>query len=413
MSNPDAAQPQNKSSSIAMAAPTPKWRKHPHRGGLPAGEYETFRQEIFAAIWRDLDPFEQEIEDNEHVPHDRIDPLLRKMGAFGLLMPKDYGGIGLSTSQYLPILAEFSKIQGGIRVLVHVHNTVSHGLLEVASQSQKQEIFPGVAQGTKSVAFALTEPGHGTGMDIGTIAVRDGDHYVINGRKWLITNSDIATHFMVIAKTDVKSGARGISSILVERNAPGFTITPLPETMGCKGGEHGQLDFVNVRVPIANLIGREGEGLTQMEELLEISRVFIAATSLGTAERAFELSLKFAKSRVTFGRPIAERQAIQRYLAEMATDIYALRGMIFDATAKWDSGRRIPAEASMSKLFGLEAVGRVTDRALLVHGGIGYTRAHPIERLYRDARLNWLEEGPPTIQIAVTAREFLNGYRLD
>ena len=410
MSNPDAAQSQDSRSSIAT---TPKWRKHPHRGGLPAAEYEKFRQEIFTAIWRDLDPFEQEIEDNEHVPHDRIDPLLRKMGAFGLLMPKDYGGVGLSTSQYLPILAEFSKIQGGIRVLVHVHNTVSHGLLEVASQSQKQAIFSGVAQGTKSVAFALTEPGHGTGMDIGTTAVRDGDDYVINGQKWLITNSDIATHFMVIAKTDAKSGARGISSIFVERKTPGFTITPLPETMGCKGGEHGQLDLVNVRVPISNLIGNEGEGLTQMEELLEISRVFIAATSLGTAERAFELSLKFAKGRVTFGRPIAERQAIQRYLAEMATDIYALRGMIFDAAAKWDSGKRIPAEASMCKLFGLEAVGRVTDRALLVHGGIGYTRAHPIERLYRDARLNWLEEGPPTIQIAVTAREFLNGYRLD
>ncbi|HUE62912.1 MAG TPA: acyl-CoA dehydrogenase family protein [Rhizomicrobium sp.] len=410
MSNPDAAQSKDSRSSIAT---TPKWRKHPHRGGLPAAEYEKFRQEIFTAIWRDLDPFEQEIEDNEHVPHDRIDPLLRKMGAFGLLMPKDYGGVGLSTSQYLPILAEFSKIQGGIRVLVHVHNTVSHGLLEVASQSQKQAIFPGVAQGTKSVAFALTEPGHGTGMDIGTTAVRDGDDYVINGQKWLITNSDIATHFMVIAKTDAKSGARGISSIFVERKTPGFTITPLPETMGCKGGEHGQLDLVNVRVPISNLIGNEGEGLTQMEELLEISRVFIAATSLGTAERAFELSLKFAKGRVTFGRPIAERQAIQRYLAEMATDIYALRGMIFDAAAKWDSGKRIPAEASMCKLFGLEAVGRVTDRALLVHGGIGYTRAHPIERLYRDARLNWLEEGPPTIQIAVTAREFLDGYRLD
>jgi alkylation response protein AidB-like acyl-CoA dehydrogenase len=413
MSNSDTAQSKEGGSSTAMVSSAVKWRKHPHRGGLPAADYEKFRKEIFSAIWRDLDPFEKEIEDNEHVPHDRVDPLLRQMGAFGLLMPKAYGGIGLSTSQYLPILAEFSKIQGGIRVLVHVHNTVSHGLLEVASESQKQEIFPAVAQGTKSVAFALTEPDHGTGMDIGTTAVRQDDVYVINGRKWLITNSDIATHFMVIAKTDPKAGARGISSIFVERNTPGFTISPLPETMGCKGGEHGQLDLVNVKVPVSNLIGKEGEGLTQMEELLEISRVFIAATSLGTAERAFELSLKFAKNRVTFGRPIAERQAIQRYLVEMATDIYALRGMIFDAAAKWDSGRRIPAEASMCKLFGLEAVGRVTDRALLVHGGIGYTRAHPIERLYRDARLNWLEEGPPTIQIAVAAKEFLDGYRLD
>ncbi|HET7085602.1 MAG TPA: acyl-CoA dehydrogenase family protein [Rhizomicrobium sp.] len=402
-----------KPSQAAADNPAVKRRKHPHRGGLPPVEYDAFRKEICAAIWRDLDPFEQEIEDNEHIPYDRIQPLLRRMRAFGLLIPKDYGGVGLSTTQYLPILAEFSKIQGGLRVLVHVHNTVTHGLLEVASQAQKNAIFPGVADGSKSIAFGLTEPDHGTGMDIGTTAVRDGDHYVINGRKWLITNSNIATHFMIVCKTDPKAGARGVSAILVERGTPGFGITPLPETMGCKGGEHGRLDLVNVRVPAANILGREGEGLTQMEELLEISRVFIAATSLGTAERAFELSLKFAKDRITFGRPIAERQAIQRYLAEMATDIYALRGMIFDAAAKWDQGRRIPAEASMCKLFGLEAVGRVTDRALLVHGGIGYTRTHTIERLYRDARLNWLEEGPPTIQIAVAAREFLDGYRLD
>jgi alkylation response protein AidB-like acyl-CoA dehydrogenase len=148
-----------------------------------------------------------------------------------------------------------------------------------------------------------------------------------------------------------------------------------------------------------------------MEQHLEISRLFIAATSLGTSERAFELSVEQSKNRVTFGKPIAERQAIQRYLAEMAVDIYALRSMIADAGEKWDRGRRIPAEASMCKLFGLEAVGRVTDLALLVHGGIGYTRMRKIERLYRDARLNWLEEGTPSIQQMVIARQFLDGYR--
>ncbi|MEH2613012.1 acyl-CoA dehydrogenase family protein [Bradyrhizobium sp. AZCC 1693] len=390
-----------------------KMRSRPEQTGLPEKEYEAFKRDIFEAIWRDLDPLEEQIENDEHVPHEIVDPLLLKMGAFGLMIPRRFGGIGLSTSQYMPILAEFSKIQGGIRVLVHVHNSVSHGLLEIASEEQLQAIMPAVAKGTKSVAFGLTEPDFGSGADIGTGAVRDGDDYVINGRKWLITNSDFATHFMIIAKTDPSKGADGISSILVERNTPGLTVTPLPETMGCKGGEHGQIDLVNVRVPVSNILGKEGEGLTQMEEVLEISRVFIAATSLGTAERAMELSLDFAKKRVTFGKAIASRQAIQRYIAEMGTDIYALRGMIADATAKWDSGRRIPAEASMSKLFGLEAVGRVTDRSLLIHGGIGYTRKYPIERLYRDARLNWLEEGPPTIQMAVAAHAFLNGYDWD
>jgi alkylation response protein AidB-like acyl-CoA dehydrogenase len=166
----------------------------------------------------------------------------------------------------------------------------------------------------------------------------------------------------------------------------------------------------SVRVPSSALIGAEGQGNEHLERALEISRVFIAASSLGTSERALELSVEYAKDRVTFGKPIGSRQAIQRYLAEMATDVYALRGILADAAQKWDAGRRIPAEASMCKLFGLEAVGRVTDRALLIHGGIGYTRTHPIERLYRDARLNWLEEGTPTIQYMVSAGQLLSGY---
>ncbi len=372
---------------------------------------EGFKEELFEAIWRDLDPLENEIEDNERLPYDKLFPMLREMGAFGLLIPEEYGGLGLTISQYLPVLAEFAKVQGGIRVVVHVHNSMAHALAQLGNEQQRQEVLPAAAEGKKSVAFALTEPDHGTGSDLGTTAVREDGHYVMNGRKWLITNSDFASHFIVFAKTSQERSKDSVSAILVERDTTGFTIEPLPETMGCKGGEHGLLTFTDARVHVDNVLGAEGRGLAQMEEALEISRVFIAATSLGTAERAFELSLEFAKQRVTFGKPIAERQAVQRYLAEMATDIYALRGMIQDAAAKWDRGERIPTEASMCKLFGLEAVGRVTDRALLVHGGIGYTRKHKIERLYRDARLNWLEEGTPTIQQMVIARQFLEGYR--
>lgn len=368
--------------------------------------YEPFRVRIIEAIWRDLDPLEAEIEDSESLPYDRLLPLLRDMGAFGLIIPEEYGGHGLTAAQYLPILAEFAKVQGGIRVVVHVHNSMAHALVELGNDAQRGAVLPGCVDGTKSVAFALTEPDHGTGADLGTTASLDGDEYVLNGSKWLITNSDLATHFIVFAKT--ASGT--VSALLVEKGRYGFTIDPLPETMGCKGGQHGRLTFKNVRVPAENLLGAEGDGLLGMEKALELSRVFIAATSLGTAQRALELSIAHAKTRRTFGRPIGQRQSIQRYLAEMATDIYALRHMLADAAAKWDAGKRIPAEAAMCKLFGLEAVGRVTDRALLIHGGIGYTRQHPIERLYRDARLNWLEEGPPTIQYMVTANALLAGY---
>jgi alkylation response protein AidB-like acyl-CoA dehydrogenase len=368
--------------------------------------YENFQAEIFRRIWSDLDPLEQEIEDREQLPLDKLMPLLAGMSALGLLVPVDYGGQGLTIEQYLPILAEFAKIQGGIRVLVHVHNSFAHALSEIGSERQRQEILPGTVTGERSVAFALTEPDHGTGRDLGTEARRDGNSYVISGRKWLITNSDIASHFIVLARTP----PAGLSAILVERDRAGLTIEPLPETMGCKGGQHGLLTFDAVRVPADSLIGREGDGEDHLERALEISRVFIAASSLGTAQRAMDVALAHARTRVTFGRPIAERQAVQRYLAEMAMDIYALRHMLLDAARKWDEGRRIPLEASLCKLFGLEAVGRVTDRALLVQGGIGYTRGTPIERLYRDARLNWLEEGPPTVHYMVAARELANGY---
>ncbi|MGP4085544.1 acyl-CoA dehydrogenase family protein [Streptomyces sp. KR55] len=375
--------------------------------GLNEREYHQLTERIRTAIWDKLDPLEERIEDEERIPYDIVLPVLREAGAFGLLVPREYGGSGLSIRQYLPLIAEFAKIQGGIRVIVHVHNSFAHALSEIGDEVQRKSVLPGAATGEKSVAFALTEPGHGTGADLGTTATRTDSGYLLNGTKWLITNSDLASHFIVFAKTSSEQ----VSAFLVPRNTAGLSIEPLPETMGCKGGEHGILTFDDVRVEESGLVGAEGEGQQHLERALEISRVFIAASSLGTSERALELSLAHARSRVTFGKPIAQRQAVQRYLAEMAIDVYALRGMLADAAAKWDAGARIPAESAMVKQFGLEAVGRVTDRALLVHGGIGYTRKHPIERLYRDAWLNWLEEGTPTIQYMVAARELLSGYR--
>jgi alkylation response protein AidB-like acyl-CoA dehydrogenase len=375
---------------------------------MDATAYEIFRKQITESMWRELAPLEREIEESESIPRAKIWPALYEMGAFGLLIPEAYGGSGLSVRQYLPIIAELAKVHGGIRALVHVHNSIGHALYELGDERRRAEILPGVTEGSKSVAFGLTEPDSGTGTDTRTTARRDGDFYIVNGRKWLITNSDFASHFIVFAKTGIENDSPVLSTILVERDTPGLAIEALPETMGCKGGQHGVLTFTDAMVPVDNLLGAEGEGVEKMEGALEISRVLVAASSLGTAEYALELSVKHAKRRNTFGKPIATRQAIQRYLAEMAMDVHALRLLLDDAAVKWDAGLRIPREASICKLFGLEAVGRVTDRALLIHGGIGYTRVHPIERLYRDARLNWLEEGTPTIQHLVIAREVLS-----
>jgi alkylation response protein AidB-like acyl-CoA dehydrogenase len=373
-------------------------------------EYGQLRERLFTTFWHELAPLADEIEESGRIPHERVWTALREAGALGLLVPASYGGSGLTVAQYLLIAAELAKVHGGIRVLAHVHNSFAHAVDQLGTEEQRQQLLPGVARGELSIAFALTEPDHGTGADVGTTAKRDGGAYVIDGRKWLITNSQFASHFIVVARTGTESG-HALSIILVEREAPGLTIEPLPDTMGCKGGEHGQLTFRGVRVPRERVLGGvEGEGERQLKGALDVSRLFIAASSWGVAEHALALSLARAQERVTFGRPIAERQAVQRYLAEMATDVYALRTMLADAAAKVDAGQRAAAEAAMCKLFGLEAVARVTDHALLVFGGIGYTRASPIERLYRDARLNWLEEGTPTVQHLTIARELLRGH---
>lgn len=372
-------------------------------------DYTCFRRQFIAGVWNELDPLAPEIEETGRIPYERLFGALRRMRGFGLLIPERYGGVGLTVAQYLPLIAEVAKSHGGVRALVHVHNSMAHALAGMASDEQAEAILPAATTGELSVAFALTEPDHGTGADIGTTARAAEGGYVVDGVKHLITNSDFASHFILFARTGDGQASEALSAFLAPRTAPGLRIEPLPDTMGCRGGEHGRLTFEHTLLPQDSLLGEEGRGLAQMEEAMEISRVLVAASSLGVAERALELSVDYAQRRVTFGRPIAERQAIQRYLAEMATDVYALRQMLADAARKWDAGERIPAEASMCKLFGLEAAGRVTDRALLVHGGLGYTRTFALERLYRDARLNWLEEGTPTIQQLVIARELLQG----
>lgn len=372
-------------------------------------EYLRRKQRLLDTLWEVFPPLEEQVEKDDWIPKEILVPVLQELGAFGMLAPEDYGGWGLTPSQYIPILVGLSRIHGGLRGFVHAHNSAVHMFDMIASEEQRAALMRELAAGERSLAFALTEPDSGTGADTKTVARRDGDSYVVNGEKHLTTNSDWASHIILFVKTGDGRSQNALSALLVEKDAvgEGLSIEALPETMGTRGLQHGHLTFRDMRVPTSALLGKEGDGLGLMAHGLEDSRLYVAASSLGTAEEALKLSLRRAKERVTFGRPIADRQSVQRYLAEMATDVYALRTMIEDATRRLERGQRIPAEASMCKLFGLEAVCRVTDTALLVFGGIGYTRAFPIERMIRDARANVVEEGPPTIQYLVIAREML------
>ncbi|MBU2546880.1 MAG: acyl-CoA dehydrogenase family protein [Proteobacteria bacterium] len=375
-------------------------------------KFEALKADIFDFFWRELDPAVPEIEKTGRIAPEVWFPKFREHGLWGLLIPEEYGGSGLTMTQYIPILVEMSKVHGGVRVLIHVHNSMSKGIVRGGRDEQKKELLPKIATGEISVAFGLTEAKSGTGRDIKTTAVRQGDHYVINGEKHLITNTDFADYIAVYCYTDKNAGSRGISGILVHRDTPGFTLEPHKALLGCRGSSHGILTFKDCLVPADMVIGREGDGLEHALSMLETSRVFIAASSLGTAERALEVALDFSKKRVTFGKAIAEREGVRQYLADMTIDVYALRCMLDDACRKIDQGRPIPVEASACKTFGAEAVCRVTETALQTVGGIGYTAAHPIEMLHRDARLNLLEEGTLTIQRMVIARAMLAGYEL-
>ncbi len=372
--------------------------------------YQAFKQSIVDFLWSEIDPMVEQFEATNHLPLEELFPKFREKGLFGLVVPEEYGGVELTISQYLPILAELSKVNGAVRALIHVHNTSARAIVVYGSEELKKELLPKIATGELSVAFSLTEANAGSGRDVKSVAVRKGDNFILNGEKHLITNADFTQLFMVCCYTVGEDGDRKISALLVERDTPGFTIEPMPHLMGCRGLGHGILTFKDCVVPARNIVGEEGDGLEVFLGELEPSRVFVAASSLGTMERALELSLEYAKQRVTFGKSIAQREIVRSYLADMAMDIYALRLMLDDVAQKMDEGKSCPVEASITKLFGLEAVCRVTDKAMLTFGGRSYLASYPIERLYRDARINVLEEGTPTIQRLVIAQSLLSGY---
>lgn len=373
-------------------------------------EYLDFKRSISDFLWKEVDPLVPQMEETNHIPKDVLFPKFRENRLFGLIIPEEYGGMGLSTVQYLPILAELSKVSGAIRALIHVHLTSARAIVIYGREEQKKKLLPKIATGDLSVAFAITEANSGSGLDNKTTAVREDDHFVLNGEKHLITNADFTKLFMVACHT--KPGGQGrnaMSALLVPLDSPGFTNDPMPHLMGCKGLGHGILTFKDCVVPVENVLGEEGQGIEIFLGELEASRVFVAASSMGTAERALELSLDYAKNRVTFGKPIAQRESIRSLLADMAMDIYGLRLMLEDVARKIDEGKPCPLEASIAKSHGLATVCRVTDKAMEVHGGRSYLQSWPIERLYRDARLNVLEEGTPSIQRLVTARALLSG----
>jgi alkylation response protein AidB-like acyl-CoA dehydrogenase len=349
----------------------------------------------------------EEIERSGTVP-DWMWRELRHRGYLRLAAPQELGGRGLALTEYLHVLEEFSRGHGSLRMIVHVANGIWRPVLRRATPEQVERFVRPHVRGDALIAFALTEPGAGSGADIRTEAHRQGDHYVLHGEKHLITFGDVADWFLLFARLPGTRGADGTVALMVHRDSPGLRIVPMPESMGLRGTGHGHLFLEGCRVPVDHRIGAEGEGLdVALRGFLDPSRICLAMSCVGLGQRALELALARARVRVTFGRPIGERQMVQALLAEAAADLEAARQIVLWAGRRWEERPPATAEASMAKLFASEALQRVTDRALQVFGGIGYFRGQEIERVYRDARAQRFEEGTAEIHKATIARHLL------
>ncbi|HID89069.1 MAG TPA: acyl-CoA dehydrogenase, partial [Anaerolineae bacterium] len=306
-------------------------------------------------------------------------------------------------------LEEIARVSGSMAITLDAHPSLCcEPIYLFGTEEQKRKYLVPLARGEKVGAFGLTEPQ--AGSDAGatrTRAVRDGDHWVINGQKCFITNGSIADVVVITAKTDPEKGTRGISAFIVEKGTPGFRPGRDEKKMGLKGSVTSELFFEDCRIPAENLLGRENEGFKQFLQTLDAGRVAISAMALGLAQGAYERALAYAKERVQFGQPIANFQAIQWMLADSATEIEAARLMVYRAAWLREQGSRFTKEAAMAKLFTTEMSERVCRRAIQIHGGYGYIREYEVERMYRDQRLCAIGEGTNEIQRLVIARHIL------
>jgi alkylation response protein AidB-like acyl-CoA dehydrogenase len=338
---------------------------------------------------------------------------LREHGYLSLAAPEDYGGRGIPFSRYLELLELVSMSHASVRMIVHVCNGIWRAIDQFASDEQRKAfVLPQVA-GDIRVAFTLTEPVAGTGADLRASVVREGDTYYLSGRKHLITFGLTCDYWLLFARLEGTRGSDGTVALMVDRNVDGVTVDEMPETMGVRGTDHARLEFDRAPVPVASRLGEEGQGLeVALGGFLTPSRISVAMSCVGLARRAQELAVEHARVRETFGKVLAARQAIAFALAENAADIEAARQLTLHAARQWETGDPAAGTlSSMAKLTAVDMLTRVTDKALQVHGGIGYWEPNPIERIYRDARAQRFEEGTNEIQKTVIAREILGQAR--
>ncbi|WP_100400065.1 acyl-CoA dehydrogenase family protein [Bacillus sp. FJAT-44742] len=363
-------------------------------------------------VANEVDPLSMQIEEDDQIP-DIIVEKSKDIGLFGLSIPEEYGGLGIGMIGKCALYEEIGKTHNGYTTLIGAHSGIgSVGIVEMGTEEQKQKYLPDMASGEKIGAFALTEPSAGShATNLKTTAVKKGDKYILNGTKHYITNAPIADVFTVMAVTDASKGPKGITSFIVEKNFPGFKVGAIEKKMGLKGSQSAEIFFEDCEVPEENVLGEEGQGYVNALKILANGRAGLAARNLGSCQKLLDMCMEFSEEREQFKVPIIEHQAVAHMIAEMAMDIEALRSFTYRIAWMVEEGQKVIKEAAMLKLFGSEVYHRVADKAVQVHGGIGYIQEYPIERFYRDARITRIYEGTSEIQKNIISGQLRKEYQ--
>jgi alkylation response protein AidB-like acyl-CoA dehydrogenase len=376
-------------------------------------EHEMIRQAARDFAQNELLPGVIERDENQIFPQELIQRM-GEMGFFGLMVSPEYGGSGLDTISYVLVMEELSKVDASASVIVSVQNSLVNWAIETfGTEEQKRKYLPRLARGEIIGSFCLSEPEAGSDATRQrTTAVRQGDHYILNGTKNWITSAGRAGLYLVIAQTDPSKGSRGISAFLVEREWEGVVVGKKENKLGIRGSDTHTMIFNDVRVPVENRLGDEGMGFKIAMQTLDGGRIGIAAQALGIASGAYELALKYSQQRQAFGVPIAKHQAIAFKLANMATHIEAARLLCFKAAWAKDHHLNYSALAATAKLYASRTAMWVTTEAVQIHGGYGYVKEYHVERLMRDAKITEIYEGTSEIQRIVISRALAKGEKL-
>ncbi|GHF45012.1 acyl-CoA dehydrogenase family protein [Seohaeicola zhoushanensis] len=377
---------------------------------LDAETLNQFRDTVSRFVRERLVPLEDKVAEDDAIPEDVVAEI-REMGLFGMSIPEEYGGVGLTMSEEVQIAFELGFTSPAFRSLIGTNNGIgSQGIIMDGTPEQKAKYLPRLANGELIASFALTEPD--VGSDAGSVrtsARREGDHYVLNGTKRFITNAPRAGLFTVFARTDPNTtDASGVTAFLVEAGTPGLKLGPKDHKMGQRGAHTCDVIFEDCRVPASAILGgKEGVGFKTAMKVLDRGRLHISAICVGAAERLIHESLNYAIDRKQFGGPLADKQLIQAMLADSRTEAYAARCMVEETARRKDAGTNVSEEAACTKMYASEMVGRVADRAVQIHGGAGYMTEYAVERFYRDVRLFRIYEGTTQIQQVIIGRSMV------